>query len=405
MVLGPGGSGVSVLAAAGALDLAEASRATRRADGAGATRPSWASVGSTLLVTVDPRSPLPRLLGVFRVPGEAVSVTAELDLLTLDRLAVTESAWIDFTAALNSAGAVGNLLPVVGTIAGIDAGELAGLPGAQEFLLLRAVREAATSGRWQRIVVDLSGAGDPYELLRAPTVLATAISRLWPRHRRLAEALEKPALAPLAGAVEGIARDCEDLGELFADPHAVAAHLVLPGGERGVEALGDHAALVDLMGLPLRSVLVDAGPGLLPTDPVTAAARRVFGAEAGSAVSVLAIDGADAAPSRLSQLRRLDVRLPAPNGRPRGAAAANVVDLGGEGLAARYRLSWRQRLADPERLALGRSGDDLLVTVSGFRHPVRLPSVLRRCRVTGADWDGESLQVDFAPDPAVWPQR
>ncbi|MEH3156554.1 MAG: hypothetical protein PGN29_14885 [Gordonia paraffinivorans] len=78
--------------------------------------------------------------------------------------------------------------------------------------------------------------------------------------------------------------------------------------------------------------------------------------------------------------------------------------MSGTGLSSVYRLSWRQPLPDPETLALGRSGDDLLVTLSGVRHRVTLPSVLRRCTVLDARWDDGTLSVRFSPDPAVWPR-
>ena len=399
-MLGPGGSGISAVAAAGALGLADAHRPQRRGGPLAAV-----DAARTLLVTVDPRSTLPQRLGVFRVAGEPVAVTGELDLLHLDPLQVLEQAWTDFTAALDAAGVGRKLLPVVGTIAGVDAGELTGLPGAQEFLLLRAVRDAATSGRWQSVVVDLSGVGDPYALLRSPTVLAAAIDRLWPRNVRLAQASEKPALARVAAAVESIDRDCRDLRELLADPTGAAVHLVVPAGGRGQSTLPDHLALTEVMGLPLRSILVNAGPGALDTDAVAAQARTLLGGDADRAVPVGVVAAHDVEPVKLPQLRRLDVRLSAPDGHARGAAAPVVEHVGGGGLEARYRLRWRQTLPRPEELALGRSGDDLLVTVTGFRQPVPLPSVLRRCQVTGADFDGDELMVHFQPDPALWPQR
>lgn len=356
-------------------------------------------------MTVDPRSPVPQRLGVFRVSDEPVAVTADLDLLHLNPLTTSERAWSDFTGALNAAGAARHLVPVVGTIAGVDAGELTGLPGISDFLLLKAIRDAATSGRWQRVVVDLSGIGDPFSVLRAPTVLATAVNRLWPRHLRMAESSEKPALAPLAAAIDSIYRDCEDLADLLTDPSVTAAHLVLPGGERGTVTAPDYLAITELMGLPLRSVLVNAGPGGLATEETEDVARAILGRDAGSSVSVRSVPAHDIEPTRLAALRKLGVAWAAPNGRRRGASALRVDDVGGEGLAAEYELSWRQSLPDPEALVLGRSGDDLLVTVAGFRQPVRLPSVLRRCHVTGADWNGRDLIVKFAPDPAVWPQR
>lgn len=386
-----------MLSAAGALIAAQAQR-TR-----GGVPPLHDSAG-VLLVTLDPRSPLPAQLGVFRRPGEPVAVTGELDLLHLDPLAAVESAWHDFTAALLTVAGGRHPLPLVGTLASVAPGEMTALPGAQEFLLLRRIRDAATSGRWDRIVVDLSGVGDPFALLRAPTLLATTVERLWPRHRRLAQASEQPALAQLAGAVESIGRDCDDLRELLADPSAVAAHLVLDGGERGRRQCPDQLAIAELLGLPLRSVLVNPGAGGLDPQPVLeCAAELLSGAPAQPQIA--AVPHVDGPLDRLSRLRRLTVDLPGPDGRAHGSGALEVVHRGGSGLEAVYELSWRQGLPEPDRLVLGRSGDDLLVTVSGFRHPVRLPSVLRRCTVAGAQWAHGRLTVEFTPDPAVWPQR
>ncbi|WP_026919543.1 ArsA family ATPase [Gordonia shandongensis] len=389
-MLGPGGSGASVLAAAAACG------------GSSPDRTSGLRISDerdTLLVSFDGRSPLPDLLGVLRVPGEPVPVTASVDLLLIDPLEVVEQAWAEFTAALTAVIGGRSALPVVGTLASVAPGELTSLPGAQEFLLLRRIRDAATEGRWRRVVVDLSGAGDAFALLRAPTVLSAALERLWPRHVRLAAAAEKPALAQLSAAVEGIDRDCVDVADLFSDPHGVAAHLVVPADSRGERAVGEMSAIADLTALPLRSVHVNAGPGGLDTRAVAEIARRVDG------VVVQEIGAASGRIDRLSRVRRVAVDLPTPGGRPRGSGAMTVTHVGGEDLDSVFELAWPQGLPDPARLALGRSGDDLLVTVSGFRHPVRLPPVLRRCTVGGADWRDGRLVLRFRPDPDVWPQR
>ncbi|MBJ7288912.1 MAG: ArsA family ATPase, partial [Williamsia sp.] len=92
-------------------------------------------------------------------------------------------------------------------------------------------------------------------------------------------------------------------------------------------------------------------------------------------------------------------------GPPVGSRAAEVDLVSGSGLSAVYRLRWRQPLPDPRTLALGRSGDDLLVTLSGFRHRVPLPSVLRRCSVRDARWEDGMLNIRFQPDPRVWPRH
>ena len=53
-------------------------------------------------------------------------------------------------------------------------------------------------------------------------------------------------------------------------------------------------------------------------------------------------------------------------------------------------------------LDLARVDDELAVTAGGTRRMVALPSVLRRCTVTGARLAGDELCVAFVPDPLVW---
>jgi arsenite-transporting ATPase len=53
-------------------------------------------------------------------------------------------------------------------------------------------------------------------------------------------------------------------------------------------------------------------------------------------------------------------------------------------------------------LDLSRIDDDLAVTAGPTRRMVALPSVLRRCTVSGARLSGDDLRVAFTPDPAAW---
>ena len=216
-------------------------------------------------------------------------------------------------------------------------------------------------------------------------------------------------VAQLTAAVDAIDRDCLDIAELFADPHAVAVHLVLAADDRSRRLTGHHLAAADLMGLPLASVQVNAGVGAEPAAEVADMVRaELAGSDGSRSVVVEVVEKSSGAIDRMARLRKLSVSLPAPHGVPRGSAAAEVEAVqgrvSGKPAGPVYRLSWPQRLPDPDSLALGRSGDDLLVTIAGFRHPVRLPSMLRRCTVVDADWDGTTLGIGFVPDPAVWPR-
>ncbi|NDZ95483.1 ArsA family ATPase [Streptomyces sp. SID6673] len=403
MVIGPGGAGVSVTSTSGAL-----SRSGTR--GPGGARAVTAPDRDTLLVTVDRCSPTADLLGVFRQPDEPVAVSTRLHLLSLDRLALLERTWTEFTTVLSETMARSKVaLPGVGAVSDIDGAELSTLPGVEDFLVMRRIRDEAVSGQWRRIVVDASGLGDPFEFLRASSLLSQALNRLWPRHRRLAAAAERPVMAQLTAAVDAIDRDCCDVTELVTDPHTVAMHVVVGADDRGERALPHLLATVDVMGLALRSVVINQGVGAgredaehdARMDRLRAVAR---GGDPG--VEVTELPCLDLPIDRAARLRKLGVGLPVPNGRPAGSGAAQVTEAPdtGSGTSRVYELTWRQRLPDPDALQLGRSGNDLLVTVGGFRHPVRLPSVLRRCVVVDAAWDGTDLTVRFMPDPALWPQ-
>ncbi|MDH3022717.1 chromosome partitioning protein ParA [Gordonia sp. CNJ-863] len=397
MVLGPGGSGVSAVAAAAASQRPSTPRDSRQA----VTRPEQ----HTLLITVDRWSPVHDWARVYRQPGEPVAVSKFLHLLTLDRLDLTERTWSAFIDVLeHTAGRSKAVLPGVGTLSGIDAAELTSLPGIDDFLLLRRIRDEATSGRWQRIIVDLSGCGDPLQFLRGGSVLSQALNRFWPRHRRLATASERPVMAPLTAAVDAIDRDCADVAELFSDAHAVAVHLVLGADDRARRLAEHYVAGADVMGLPLASVQVNRGVGSESPEDLAAHVEGMLDGPGGSRdVRVVLVERSAETIDRVARLRKLAVRLPDPHGVARGSAASVVEPVAGTETA--FRLSWPQRLPEPDSLALGRSGDDLLVTISGFRHPVRLPSVLRRCIVVDAAWEDGRLTVGFVPDPAVWPRR
>lgn len=407
-MIGPGGAGVSMTAAAAALG----KTAPRRGDAGATVSPIGAPAHDTLLITADRWSPTARLLGVFRTPNEPVVVSSRLHLLSLDRLALLEGTWSQFTAVLSETiGRSKISLPGVGALAEIDAGELATLPGVEDFLTLRRIRDEAVSGRWHRIVVDGSGIGDPFEFLRASSVLSQTLNRLWPRHRRLAMAAERPVLAQLTAAVDAIDRDCLDITELVTDPHCAAVHLVVAGDDRGARVLPHLLATVDVMGLALRSVMVNHGTvtGSCEATGMRASAVRAMVDADDNDVAVTELPLVPAPIDRAARLRKLAVALPTPNGHLWGSGAARVTEItgseGATGADPEYELTWRQRLPEPDSLRLGRSGDDLLVTVGGFRHPVRLPSVLRRCIVTDAAWDGTELSIRFEPDPALWPKR
>lgn len=394
-MVGHGGAGVSTVAAAGAVETG-ASRRSRAA----ATR--LRDEPTSLLVTLDRFRQASRLFGVYSRPGVPVPVSQHAHLLEIDTLGLVEDLW----AAISDAMPTG-LGEVTDAVTEVDPAELIGLPGIETVLALRAVREVVTDGRFSRIVLDCSGGVDPYAVLRAPRMYADLLERIWPRHRRLSASGEGARVTRIVAVVDALARDCEDLAELFTDPATTTSHVVTSASDYGREMARRHLAVLELLGIPAATLIVNAGASGSAGAQDSAAdgpgeLDQAF-ADMASTSTLVATPRLREVPRSVRALRGLGVSLRQTRGADTGPAAARVEHVAGHGLESRYRLAWPQSLPDPADLSLGRSGDDLLVTVCGVRRAVRLPSVLRRCTVDDARWENGVLAIGFRPDPAVWP--
>jgi arsenite-transporting ATPase len=68
-----------------------------------------------------------------------------------------------------------------------------------------------------------------------------------------------------------------------------------------------------------------------------------------------------------------------------------------------YLLTLPLPLVTAAEVDLKRRDDELLVSVADHRRVLSLPSVLRRCVVTGAVVRNATLRVRFVPDERLWP--
>lgn len=409
-MLGAGGAGTSTVAAAGAVGARTPGRRSSRR-------------GKTLLVTLDRFRTAAGIFGVFSVPGEPIPASQQVDLLELDTMAMLEETWASVRSALTAGELTGTGVPGMSAVlAGLDPEEVLGMPGVESLLALRRIRDEAASGTWSRVVVDLSGGVDPFELLRVPQMVADTVERLWPRHRRLAASADNARIARVVAVLDALVRDCADVDELLFDSTGVDVHLVVGADRYGADTAERYQAVLQVMGLPLSTVLANRVlPESFSADavPDDAAGGSVWlqqrAAAQDEAIERLRSIGGDSELICLPWLsepidsvlamRRLGVTIDSRSNNPVGPHAAKVERESGSGVDAVYRMTWEQALPDPAGLQLGRSGDDLMITVSGVRRRVRLPSVLRRCLVLGAQWDGSMLTVRFRPDPGLWPQQ
>ncbi|MFE2036472.1 ArsA family ATPase [Streptomyces scopuliridis] len=387
LVTGPGGAGRTTIAAATAL------AAARRG-------------GRVLLLSADP---LGDVLGTpTGPPDDPAPVRDGLWAARVDSGAHFRTETLAFQERAATA------LELLGArkLAGE---ELTELPGSEQSALLHALRRAA-AGDWDVLVVDLPPLRDALALLALPGQLRRYLRRLLPRERQAARAL-RPMMAQLAGIpmpaqwlYETAARWDAELAavESLIEDTATTLRLVAEPGPAAAEALRAARAGIALYGLRVDALVANR---ILPGDAadpwlatLVAQQRKCLDEwhevwPPGTPVHAVGHLGRD--PRGLDDLALLDSP-------PQGAAGSPAEDPWPveDRLAEENLLVWCLPLpgAVKSELALVRRDDELLLTVGPFRRIVPLPSVLRRCTVTGAALADGVLRVRFTPDPDLWPR-
>ncbi|USX48263.1 ArsA family ATPase [Lentzea sp. HUAS12] len=381
-----------------------------------ATAASLAAHGrKALVVSTDPAHSLGDALDV-RLGAEPSEVDGSGGLFAcqIDPRGLVDEAWGELRGHLRT------VLAGAG-VDELDAEELTVLPGVEELLALAEVRRLAASGPWEVVVVDCGPTAETLRLLSLPEAFAGYLERLFPTHRRVVRGL----LAGVAGtgtvekwdatadALSRLAERLDALRSMLADPSSCSVRLVLtPERVVAAETRRTLTALA-LQGIRVDSVIANR---LVPSP----------GAARGAAATWLRTrrqeqDAVLAELTGIGEIRTVDHRASEPVGvtallevadqlygdadpLPGDAEAASMLEVSGSGrgLDARYSLRIALPLADDTELDLARVGDDLALTVDGRRRLVALPSLLRRCIVTGAEMDSGGVTVGFRPDPSLW---
>jgi arsenite-transporting ATPase len=328
------------------------------------------------------------------------------------------------------------LLTVFGGL-GIDpvvADELTALPGADEIVALLELRTQVQSGPWDLVVVDCAPTAETLRLLALPEALAWHLEKLMPAQRGLLRALRPSAAAatglPLPGpqVLDTLRRWQESLVEIQAilACETTSVRLVLTPERVVIAESRRTLTSLRLFGLSVDQIVVNrVFPDVMALDGGGSPPPSGSGQTTSSPTDWLS--GWNAAQQRgLSEVRHSFDPLPiviapylshepvgtdalAALAEARAGDPADVLQTApAQGMTVRperggYLLTLPLPLVTAAEVDLKRRDDELLVSVADHRRVLSLPSVLRRCVVTGAVVRDATLRVRFVPDERLWP--
>ncbi len=296
-------------------------------------------------------------------------------------------------------------------VRGIEAEELAIIPGLDEVFALSDIKEAADSGAWDVVVVDCAPTAETIRLLSLPDVLSWYMDRLFPASRRLNKVvspiLSRVTNLPVAGDdVFGSAQRfydrIEGVRDLLIDSASTTVRLVVNPERMVIAEARRTYTYLSLFGYRVDAVVANR---LLPDavqDPwfetwKATHAEHLATIEDGFApLPILRAELAGAEVVGVDALRRFGADL------YRDLDPAAVLHEG-EPLsvtkrATGYELALDLPFADRDDLEVGRHGDELLVRVGPYRRALVLPDTLRRRSVSAASLRDGRLRVTFGID-------
>lgn len=377
---GKGGVGKSTLAAATAVQLADAGRRVH-------------------LVSTDPAHSCGDVLDLPMSLGAPTVVNKGLSVTILDAHTQRTNSWRDLKAI-----AVELL-----TESGVDpihAAELTVLPGIDELLSLLAVTELLEDPNIDVVVVDGGPTAETARLLALPEALEKLLAVIMTPRFAVARAARGPVTAEVTAltAVQELAADLRRVKQALSGAGSVVRLVSTP--EKVVLAeTRRHLATLTLLGHHVDAIFVNRYPASSDNWPRKWAQKqrkRVRALHVDLAnTPIITVPFKSAEPIGKSGLRKLPVSV-----RRRGADSSFTKRVPGGVLPTVAGYEWRIPLDDPagQSIKVGRLGDNVIVVVGSTRRVLALPPVLCRCVMTGAVVRARQVVISFEPDEAIWPQ-
>jgi len=291
----------------------------------------------------------------------------------------------------------------------VEAEELAVVPGLEEVFALADIKEFATSGEYDLVVVDCAPTAETIRLLSLPDVLGWYMERVFETQRRLTR-LARPLVqrvtnVPVAGdavfhAIGRFYDRLDGVRDLLTDGEITSARLVVNAERLVVAEARRTYTYLSLFGYHVDAVIANR---ILPDDldhPWLHQWRATQEAHLGvihDAFAPLPVLTAELASEEVVGVDQLSMFAKGcyadqdPAARLSDAEPFRVEPAGDSML-----LSLHLPFVQGDDVNLGRTEEELVVTVGPYRRSLLLPDSLARRSVAGARFAGDRLVVEFS---------
>jgi arsenite/tail-anchored protein-transporting ATPase len=291
----------------------------------------------------------------------------------------------------------------------VEAEELAVIPGLDEVFALADIKAFADSGEHDLVVVDCAPTAETLRLLSLPDVLGWYMQRVFPAQRNVTKAV-RPLLArmvnmPLAGdqvfeAVRDFYARLDGVRELLTDGAVTSARLVVNAARMVVAEARRTYTYLSLFGYHVDAVIANRMLPDVIADPWFARWKETQSAhfelieDAFRPLPILAAELAGHELAGLDELAAFGATLYGDLDPASRLAAIEPlrVDAVGNTMVLSVHLPFTER----DDVSLGRSEEELFLTVGPHRRAFVLPDSLLRREVRGARLAGDRLEVEFA---------
>ncbi len=381
LVTGKGGVGKTTVAAATALKAAELGH-------------------RTLVMSTDPAH---SLADAYDLPlgDQPQEVTKNLQAQQIDSQHRLEQYWGEVRAYLT------DLFDWSG-LRGIEAEELSVFPGMDELFALSDIKDHAASGEHDLLVVDCAPTAETLRLLSLPEILGWYMDKIFPVERKVVRAM-RPVLSrvvsmPIAGeevfdAAEGFYGRIQGVRDILTNPFVTSARLVLTPEKMVINEARRTYTYLGLFGYAVDAVIVNR---VLPeeiTDPYfkrwhEVQEEHLQSIEEGFAdVAIRQLRLFDEEMVGVPKLRLLADELYGdldPVDRMSESEPFQVHEDGSDVV-----LAIAVPFAERGEVDVMRHGEELIITVGGYRRAFILPDSLKRREVRRAQLEEGSLRVTF----------